>query len=85
MEEFLIDTHQVSKVNGYTVASLENHAAVASVSVYINAGSRFESYEQQGVTHVLRNAAFYVSLITCFEGVYCTLVSDFRGMMSFPH
>jgi len=53
-------------VNGYTVASLDNHAAVADVAVYVKAGSRYESYDQRGVTHLLRNCAFFVSKFMIF-------------------
>ena len=52
---------QVSKVKGYTVASLENYSSVSQVSVYMRAGSRFETYNTQGLTHILRKCAFLVS------------------------
>lgn len=49
---------QVSKLpNGLVVASLENYSPVSSVSVFVKAGSRFETVETQGVSHVLRLAA----------------------------
>lgn len=53
---------QVSKLaNGVTVASVEARAATTHVSVFVKAGSRYESYERQGLTHLLRNCAFLVS------------------------
>lgn len=43
------------------VASLETHSYSSSLSLYVRAGSRFETYHQQGLTQLLRNAAFLVS------------------------
>lgn len=49
---------QVSKLpNGLVIASLENHSPVSSVGVFVKAGSRYETVENQGVTHVLRLAS----------------------------
>ncbi|XP_041831821.1 cytochrome b-c1 complex subunit 2, mitochondrial isoform X2 [Melanotaenia boesemani] len=49
---------QVSKLpNGLVIASLENYSPLSSVSVFVKAGSRYESMENQGVSHVLRLAA----------------------------
>nr|XP_020491868.1 cytochrome b-c1 complex subunit 2, mitochondrial-like [Labrus bergylta] len=49
---------QVSKLrNGLVIASLENYSPIASVGVFVRAGSRFETVENQGVSHVLRLAA----------------------------
>jgi ubiquinol-cytochrome c reductase core subunit 2 len=44
--------------NGVTVASVETHSYASTVSVYVRAGSRFETYPQQGLAHLLKNAAF---------------------------
>ena len=53
---------QVAKLsNGVTVASLETHSFSSTLSVYVRAGSRYETYPQQGLTHLLRNTAFLVS------------------------
>ncbi|XP_064405800.1 cytochrome b-c1 complex subunit 2, mitochondrial-like [Halichondria panicea] len=50
---------KISKLsNGVTVASLENHSPLSNISVYVRAGSRFEKYNQLGVTHLLREHAF---------------------------
>ncbi|CAJ1074986.1 cytochrome b-c1 complex subunit 2%2C mitochondrial [Xyrichtys novacula] len=49
---------QVSKLpNGLVIASLENYSPMSSVGVFVRAGSRFETVENQGVSHVLRLAA----------------------------
>ncbi|XP_035511245.1 cytochrome b-c1 complex subunit 2, mitochondrial [Morone saxatilis] len=49
---------QVSKLpNGLVIASLENYSPVCSVGVFVKAGSRYETVENQGVSHVLRLAA----------------------------
>ncbi|XP_076020747.1 ubiquinol-cytochrome c reductase core protein 2a [Genypterus blacodes] len=49
---------QVSKLpNGLVVASLENYSPLSSVGLFVKAGSRYETLENQGVSHVLRLAA----------------------------
>lgn len=49
---------QVSKLpNGLVIASLENHSPLSSLGVFVKAGSRYETMENQGVSHVLRLAA----------------------------
>ncbi|KAA0705196.1 Cytochrome b-c1 complex subunit 2, mitochondrial [Triplophysa tibetana] len=49
---------QVSKLpSGLLVASQENYAPVSKIGVFVKAGSRFETAENLGVTHVLRLAA----------------------------
>ncbi|XP_004071490.1 cytochrome b-c1 complex subunit 2, mitochondrial [Oryzias latipes] len=49
---------QVSKLpNGLVIASIENYSPVSSVGVFVKAGSRYETAENQGVSHVLRLAA----------------------------
>ena len=45
-----------------TVASLENNSSCCNVDVLVKAGSRVESYEQRGITHLLRNSAYLVSV-----------------------
>uniref|UniRef100_A0A8C7NZ31 Ubiquinol-cytochrome c reductase core protein 2a n=1 Tax=Oncorhynchus mykiss TaxID=8022 RepID=A0A8C7NZ31_ONCMY len=45
----------VSKLpNGLVIASLENYSPVSSVGVFVKAGTRYETVENQGVSHVLR-------------------------------
>lgn len=54
---------QVSKLpNGLVIASLENYSPLSSVGVFVKAGSRYETEENQGVAHVLRLAA---NLVIC--------------------
>ncbi|KAL7377772.1 hypothetical protein ABVT39_004109 [Epinephelus coioides] len=49
---------QVSKLpNGLVIASLENYSPLSSVGVFVKAGSRYETVENQGVSHVLRLAS----------------------------
>uniref|UniRef100_A0A8C6PXN9 Ubiquinol-cytochrome c reductase core protein 2a n=1 Tax=Nothobranchius furzeri TaxID=105023 RepID=A0A8C6PXN9_NOTFU len=49
---------QVSKLpNGLVIASLENYSPLSSIGVFVKAGSRFETSENLGVSHVLRLAA----------------------------
>uniref|UniRef100_A0A3Q1FGR6 Ubiquinol-cytochrome c reductase core protein 2a n=1 Tax=Acanthochromis polyacanthus TaxID=80966 RepID=A0A3Q1FGR6_9TELE len=49
---------QVSKLpNGLVVASLENYSPLSSVGLFVKSGSRYETLENQGVSHVLRLAA----------------------------
>lgn len=58
---FLPPSSQVSKLaNGVTVASVENNSVNSNVAVLVRAGSRVESYEQRGLTHLMRNSAFLV-------------------------
>lgn len=57
---------QVSKLpNGLVIASLENYSPLSSVGVFVKAGSRYETVENQGVSHVLRLAANLV-ICECF-------------------
>uniref|UniRef100_A0A665V2J1 Cytochrome b-c1 complex subunit 2, mitochondrial-like n=1 Tax=Echeneis naucrates TaxID=173247 RepID=A0A665V2J1_ECHNA len=51
-------TLYVSKLpNGLVIASLENYSPLSTVGVFVKAGSRYETMENQGVSHVLRLAA----------------------------
>lgn len=80
---------QVSKLpNGLVIASLENYSPLSSVSVLVKAGSRYETVENQGVSHVLRLAANLViilRLVVLFENtdqniiIFCALNSDLIG------
>lgn len=55
---FFFQLLQVSKLpNGLVVASLENYSPLSRVGVFVKAGSRYETFENQGVSHVLRLAA----------------------------
>ncbi|KAK4337062.1 hypothetical protein RND71_043758 [Anisodus tanguticus] len=47
---------QTKLPNGILVASIENYSPVSRVGVFFRAGSRFETSENLGITHVLRNS-----------------------------
>lgn len=54
---------QVSKLpNGLVIASLENYSPLSRVGLFVKAGSRYETLENQGVSHVLRLAANLVTI-----------------------
>lgn len=56
-----VEPVQVTKlVNGITVASQDTHGPCSTVSVYIRSGARAERYHELGLTHLLRNSAFFV-------------------------
>lgn len=60
---FLCVCHQVSKLpSGLVIASLENHSPSSKIGVFVNAGCRYETPDNQGVTHLLRLAS---SLVWC--------------------
>lgn len=49
---------QVSKLpNGLVIASLENYSPMSRVGLFVKAGSRHETVDNPGVSHVLRLAA----------------------------
>lgn len=45
------------------VASLETHTPNARLGLFFDAGSRYETQDNMGITHFFRNAAFAVSVI----------------------
>ena len=49
--------------NGMKVASLETHTPNARLGLFFDAGSRYETQDNMGITHFFRNAAFAVSVI----------------------
>uniref|UniRef100_A0A8C2EKP1 Ubiquinol-cytochrome c reductase core protein 2a n=1 Tax=Cyprinus carpio TaxID=7962 RepID=A0A8C2EKP1_CYPCA len=54
----IIETTIVSKLpSGLLVASLENYSPVSKIGVFVKAGSRYETAENLGVTHILRLAS----------------------------
>uniref|UniRef100_A0A674D8P3 Ubiquinol-cytochrome c reductase core protein 2a n=1 Tax=Salmo trutta TaxID=8032 RepID=A0A674D8P3_SALTR len=70
---------QMSKLpNGLVIASLENYSPVSSVGVFVKAGTRYETVENQGVSHVLRLAANLVNV--CFLCV-CSVTSSRETMV----
>uniref|UniRef100_A0A673W6S5 Ubiquinol-cytochrome c reductase core protein 2b n=1 Tax=Salmo trutta TaxID=8032 RepID=A0A673W6S5_SALTR len=49
---------QVTKLpSGLVIASLDNYSPASRIGVFVKAGCRYESPENQGVTHLLRLAA----------------------------
>jgi len=47
---------QTKLLNGVLVASIENHSPNTKIGVFLRAGSRYETSENLGITHVLRNS-----------------------------
>uniref|UniRef100_A0A669E0J3 Ubiquinol-cytochrome c reductase core protein 2a n=1 Tax=Oreochromis niloticus TaxID=8128 RepID=A0A669E0J3_ORENI len=75
---------QVSKLpNGLVIASLENYSPVSSVGVFVKAGSRYETVENQGVSHVLRLAAnlhsspFHINVDILYSAWFLTYFNTF--------
>ncbi|CAM9268685.1 unnamed protein product, partial [Hapterophycus canaliculatus] len=52
------ETQVTTLPNGLRVASETSHGATASVGVWIDAGSRYETQENNGVAHFLEHVAF---------------------------
>uniref|UniRef100_A0A8D3CZ92 Ubiquinol-cytochrome c reductase core protein 2b n=1 Tax=Scophthalmus maximus TaxID=52904 RepID=A0A8D3CZ92_SCOMX len=49
---------QVTRLpSGLVIASLENYSPASKIGVFVKAGSRYETSENQGVTHLLRLAS----------------------------
>ncbi|CAB1313135.1 unnamed protein product [Coregonus sp. 'balchen'] len=56
--KFQLQEVQVTKLpSGLMIASLENYSPASRIGVFVKAGCRYESPENQGVTHLLRLAA----------------------------
>ncbi|KAG1936025.1 Insulinase (Peptidase family M16) protein [Pimephales promelas] len=56
--KFLPQEVQVTKLSsGLVIASLENYSPASRIGVLVRAGSRYESIDNLGVTHMLRLAA----------------------------
>ncbi|XP_064171233.1 cytochrome b-c1 complex subunit 2, mitochondrial isoform X1 [Anguilla rostrata] len=51
------DAHVTKLPNGLVIASLETYSPASKIGVFVKAGSRYETLENQGVTHMLRLAA----------------------------
>lgn len=47
---------QTKLPNGVVVASVENHLPASKIGVFLRAGARYETADNLGITHVLRNA-----------------------------
>ncbi|XP_061822171.1 cytochrome b-c1 complex subunit 2, mitochondrial isoform X1 [Nerophis lumbriciformis] len=51
------DVHVTRLPSGLVIASLENYSPASKIGVFVKAGCRYETPENQGVTHVLRLAS----------------------------
>uniref|UniRef100_W5MNG0 Cytochrome b-c1 complex subunit 2, mitochondrial n=1 Tax=Lepisosteus oculatus TaxID=7918 RepID=W5MNG0_LEPOC len=51
------DIHVTKLPSGLVIASLENYSPSTKIGVFVKAGSRYETVESLGVTHLLRLAA----------------------------
>ncbi|XP_049615533.1 cytochrome b-c1 complex subunit 2, mitochondrial isoform X1 [Syngnathus scovelli] len=51
------DVHVSRLPSGLVIASLENYSPASKIGVFVKAGCRYETLDNQGVTHVLRLAA----------------------------
>ncbi|XP_013786630.1 cytochrome b-c1 complex subunit 2, mitochondrial-like [Limulus polyphemus] len=51
------DAKTTTLSNGLIVASVENYSPVTRLGVFVKAGPRYESSENTGITHCLRNSA----------------------------
>lgn len=55
---YMCPSVQVTKLpSGLVIASLENYSPASKIGVFIKAGCRYETPENQGVTHLLRLAS----------------------------
>ncbi|XP_033974768.1 cytochrome b-c1 complex subunit 2, mitochondrial isoform X1 [Trematomus bernacchii] len=53
----LQDIHVTKLPSGLVIASLENYSPASKIGVFVKSGCRYETPENQGVTHVLRLAS----------------------------
>ncbi|KAI4807199.1 hypothetical protein KUCAC02_027026 [Chaenocephalus aceratus] len=53
----LQDIHVTRLPSGLVIASLENYSPASKIGVFVRSGCRYETPENQGVTHVLRLAS----------------------------
>lgn len=67
--------------NGITVASIENHGPVTTLGVVVRAGSRNESYESLGVSHMLRISAGLATKNHSYFGITRNLQQAGTGLV----
>uniref|UniRef100_A0A7N6A9H5 Ubiquinol-cytochrome c reductase core protein 2b n=1 Tax=Anabas testudineus TaxID=64144 RepID=A0A7N6A9H5_ANATE len=73
---------QVTKLpSGLVIASLENYSPASKIGVFIKAGCRYETPDNQGVTHLLRLASNLVYCSLLSSGIFCQLVTLSRENM----
>lgn len=65
---------QVTKLpSGLVITSLENYSPASKIGVFIKAGCRYETPENQGVTHLLRLASNLVlQCVVCHH--FCAMI-----------
>lgn len=74
---------QVTKLpSGLVIASLENYSPASKIGVFIKAGCRYETPDNQGVTHLLRLASNLVYCSLLSSGIFCQLFSVFTQKRS---
>uniref|UniRef100_A0A7N8WZL7 Ubiquinol-cytochrome c reductase core protein 2b n=1 Tax=Mastacembelus armatus TaxID=205130 RepID=A0A7N8WZL7_9TELE len=63
---------QVTRLpNGLVIASLENYSPASKIGVFAKAGCRYETPENQGVTHLLRLASNLYKCLVCSVFLIC--------------
>lgn len=70
---------QTKLPNGVVVASIENNLPVTKIGVFLRAGSRYESSDNLGITHVLRNAVGLSTKTSTIFGITRNL--DYHGSL----
>ena len=60
---------QTKLPSGVIVTSIENYLPVSKIGVFLRAGSRYETSENLGITHVLRNAVGLSTKTSSFFGI----------------
>ncbi|XP_041670771.1 cytochrome b-c1 complex subunit 2, mitochondrial isoform X1 [Cheilinus undulatus] len=75
------DVHVTKLPSGLVIASLENYSPASKIGVFVKAGCRYETSDNQGVTHLLRLAS---SLTTKGASAFkiCRGVEAVGGSMS---
>lgn len=68
---------QTKLPNGILVASVENYSPISRIGVYLRAGSRYETSDNLGITHTLRNAAGLTTKSSSIFGI--TRNIDYNG------
>uniref|UniRef100_A0A8C8C442 Ubiquinol-cytochrome c reductase core protein 2b n=1 Tax=Oncorhynchus tshawytscha TaxID=74940 RepID=A0A8C8C442_ONCTS len=68
--------------SGLVIASLDNYSPASRIGVFVKAGCRYESPDNQGVTHLLRLAANLVCLCICVCVYFlCSVTSSRENMI----
>uniref|UniRef100_A0A673LNZ1 Cytochrome b-c1 complex subunit 2, mitochondrial-like n=1 Tax=Sinocyclocheilus rhinocerous TaxID=307959 RepID=A0A673LNZ1_9TELE len=84
--KFLPQEVQVTKLpSGLVIASLENYSPASRIGVLVRAGSRYETIDNLGVSHLLRLAAslVYIHHDSVFDRCIAFVVSSSRETMAY--